>query len=91
MVSMDNAYDIVLEDGDYTIGKLLEYMLYSQLFMSPDRQLTFVSFYKNHPHDTSGILRVAFVETTTKDNVRLTIQATCETLKAIFEKLGTLF
>ena len=91
LVSMDNAYDVVLEDGDYTIGKLLEYMLYSQLFMVPERQLAFVSFYKNHPHDTSGILRVAFVEATTKDNVRLTIQATCETLKAIFDKLKTLF
>ena len=91
MVNIVNAYDIVLEDGDYTLGKLLEYMLYSQLFMTSDRQLSFVSFYKNHPHDTSGILRVAFVTETTRDNIQLTLQATCETLKTIFDKLKTLF
>lgn len=42
--------------GDYTIGKLLEYELY-QRFLA--KEITYVAFYKKHPHDTVGILRVA--------------------------------
>ena len=91
LTSMENAYDIVLSDGDYTIGKLLEYMLYANLFQSKDRKITFVAFFKNHPHDTSGILRVAFVNEISKEEVKLTLQATCETTKTIFEKLQSLF
>ena len=91
LTSMENAYDITLSDGDYTIGKLLEYMLYDNLFQSKDQKVTYVAFFKNHPHDISGILRVAFVNATSREELNLTIQATCETTKTIFEKLRTLF
>ena len=91
LTSMENAYDIVLSNGDYTVGKLLEYMLYDNLFQSKNKQITFVAFFKNHPHDASGILRVAFVNEISKEEVKLTLQATCETTKTIFEKLQALF
>ena len=91
LTSMENAYDIALSNGDYTVGKLLEYMLYDNLFQSKDRKITFVAFFKNHPHDASGVLRVAFVNETPKEEVKLTLQAASETTKAIFEKLKSLF
>jgi DNA-directed RNA polymerase subunit L len=91
LTSMENAYDIMLSDGDYTMGKLLEYMLYANLFQVKDRKITFVAFFKNHPHDESGILRVAFVNETSKEEVKLTLQATCETIIPIFGKIQSLF
>jgi hypothetical protein len=42
--------------GDYTIGKLLEYQVFTK-FKNP---VTYVSFFKKHPHDAFGILRIAF-------------------------------
>ena len=50
--------------GDYTIGKLLEYELYQQ-FM--EKKITYVAFFKSHPHDTVGILRVASKNATAED------------------------
>jgi DNA-directed RNA polymerase subunit L len=62
-----NTYEM---QGDYTIGKLLEYQIYKN-FQKP---ITYVAFYKKHPHDKFGILRIAFPGATTE-----TIQRVVET------------
>ncbi len=50
-----NGLSITL-NGDYTIGKLLEYQVFTK-FKAP---VTYVSFFKKHPHDAHGVLRFAF-------------------------------
>jgi DNA-directed RNA polymerase subunit L len=60
--------------GDYTIGKLLEYELY-QRFLA--KELTYVAFYKKHPHDTVGILRVA-AKGATPETIRAMVDAASE-------------
>lgn len=60
--------------GDYTIGKLLEYELY-QRFLA--KELTYVAFYKKHPHDTIGILRVAS-KGATPETIRVMIDKASE-------------
>jgi DNA-directed RNA polymerase subunit L len=60
--------------GDYTIGKLLEYELY-QRFLA--KEVTYVAFYKKHPHDTVGILRVAS-KGATQEKVRAMVDAATE-------------
>jgi DNA-directed RNA polymerase subunit L len=60
--------------GDYTIGKLLEYELY-QRFLA--KEVTYVAFYKKHPHDTVGILRVAS-KGATPEKVRAMVDAATE-------------
>jgi len=69
--TMDNCYDIVLENEDYTIGKTLEYFLYSKYFDVPsDRQIvTYCGFKKVHPHDSDSIIRVAFKQAVDKSIV----------------------
>jgi hypothetical protein len=57
--TMPHCVDIVFDNCDYTIGKLLEYNLFSSLF---PKKITYISFIKIHPHDLSGILRIAFTE-----------------------------
>ena len=57
--TMPHCIDIQFENCDYTIGKLLEYNLFSTLFPA---KITYISFIKIHPHDVSGLLRIAFTK-----------------------------
>jgi DNA-directed RNA polymerase subunit L len=75
--TMANCYDITLENEDYTIGKIIEYMLYT-FFYENDKNvkkkddtpppksnsLTYCGFKKFHPHDSHSIIRVAYKEPT---------------------------
>lgn len=54
-----NCYDITLSNEDYTLGKVLEYLLHEQYYAN-NNILTYVGFKKFHPHDDDSIIRVAF-------------------------------
>jgi hypothetical protein len=95
--TMENCYDVkitgsynhkgkVIEmKGDYSIGKMIEYNLYTKF-----DTLTYVSFFKKHPHDKFGILRVAFKEGTAKSVVEL-VKSACDGCVAILQKVkGTI-
>jgi DNA-directed RNA polymerase subunit L len=56
--TMSNSYDIILENEDYTIGKVIEYCMYTKFYET--KTLTFCGFKKMHPHDTQSIIRVAY-------------------------------
>ena len=56
--TMKNSYDIILENEDYTIGKTLEYYLYSKYYET--KVLTYCGFKKMHPHDSYSIIRIAY-------------------------------
>jgi DNA-directed RNA polymerase subunit L/phenylpyruvate tautomerase PptA (4-oxalocrotonate tautomerase family) len=58
--TMANSYDIILENEDYTIGKVLEYFMYTKFYET--KILTFCGFKKMHPHDSQSIIRVAYRE-----------------------------
>jgi DNA-directed RNA polymerase subunit L len=66
--TMANCFDIVLENEDYTLGKVLEYLLYSQYY---EKQiLTFCGFKKMHPHDNYSIIRVSYTEPVEKSTIK---------------------
>jgi DNA-directed RNA polymerase subunit L len=56
--TMSNSFDIILENEDYTIGKVIEYYLYTKFYET--KILTFCGFKKMHPHDSESIIRVAY-------------------------------
>ena len=56
--TMENCYDITLENEDYTIGNILNYELYT-IFYTDVKLLDYVGFKKLHPHDLNSLLRVA--------------------------------
>jgi len=60
--TMANSYDIILHNHDYTIGKILEYFLYTKYYET--KTMTYCGFKKLHPHDTFCLIRVAYTETT---------------------------
>ena len=65
--TIENSYDIILENEDYTIGKILEYTLY-QTYYIDSKVLSYCGFRKPHPHINISIIRLGFnnvVEKTT--------------------------
>lgn len=61
MSTIPNAFDLKLENVDYTIGKVIEFLLHDKYYKN-SKVLSYVGFRKNHPHDNYSILRIAFNE-----------------------------
>ena len=57
--TLENAYDIILVNEDYTVGNILNEEIY-ETFYSQHEMLSYVGFKKMHPHDTDSVLRIAF-------------------------------
>ena len=66
--TISNAFDILLENEDYTIGKILEYTLY-ETFYNGNKTLTYCGFRKPHPHISQSVIRVAFNNIVDKNTV----------------------
>ena len=66
--TMSNSFDIILENEDYTIGKVLEYFMYTKFYET--KMLTFCGFKKMHPHDSYSIIRVAYKDAIDKSSIK---------------------
>jgi DNA-directed RNA polymerase alpha subunit/DNA-directed RNA polymerase subunit L len=88
--TMDNCYDIILEDEDYTIGKVIEYILYEKYYHN-DKSLDYCGFKKFHPHDKHSTIRVAFAKNADKSFVKQILFVACENAKDIFQQMHKLF
>ena len=66
-VTVPNAYNIIMRNEDYTLGKALEHMLYCKHYLG-ERLLVFCAFKKAHPHDEDSYIQIAF-ETATADMI----------------------
>lgn len=89
--TMENSYDIILENEDYTIGNILNYILYTVFYLDT-KQLTYSGFKKMHPHDTDSIIRIAFIspnsnKTTIKTMFKYTIEEAVKVLTKIKEQI----
>jgi DNA-directed RNA polymerase subunit L len=97
ITTIENCFDVVITgnytlgkkqyemQGDYTIGKLLEYQIYTR-FNDP---VTYVAFYKKHPHDKVGILRVAFPGATT-ESIKECVTIACNECISAMEYFKTI-
>ena len=66
--TMTNCFDVILENEDYTIGKVLEYLLYTKFYEK--NILTFCGFKKMHPHDNYSIIRLAYTDAIEKSTIK---------------------
>jgi len=83
--TMANCFDIILENEDYTIGKILEYCMYSKFYET--NVLTFCGFKKMHPHDTYSIIRVAYAEAVEKSTIKGNLKECIADSVEVFTKL----
>jgi hypothetical protein len=91
--TMDNCFDFILEHGDYTIGKVLEFILYEKLFVAKGKTqvLQFCGFKKMHPHNPDSIVRVAFEKKSDKGMVRQYIREACVESQDLFKRVYQMF
>jgi len=83
--TMPNSYEIILENEDYTIGKVIEYFLLTNFYERGT--LTFCGFKMLHPHDSYSIIRIAYKEPVElsyiKGNLKQCITYSVETFNKI--------
>jgi DNA-directed RNA polymerase subunit L len=85
--TMANCYDIKLENEDYTIGKLLEYILYEKYFEGT-KIASFVGFKKFHPHDVESIIRIAFKQPVDVSSIKGYLQESILDARNIYAKIA---
>ena len=56
--TIENDFIITLVNEDYTLGNILNYVLYEKYY-EKEKTITFIGFRKLHPHDKNSILRIA--------------------------------
>lgn len=88
--TMDNCYDFILENEDYTLGKALEYILYEKYY-NGEKVLTYCGFKKFHPHNDDSTLRIAFSQPADKRMVGQYIKNAAIDAKDIFKTVHGLF
>ena len=88
--TVENSYDIILENEDYTVGKVMEYILYETYYLG-DKTLSFCGFKKLHPHNTESMLRIAFNEKVDRTIIREYIKNTAIIASDIYKKISEMF
>lgn len=88
--NMSNCYDIILKNEDYTIGKVIEGILYDDYFNNSEL-ISYVGFSKKHPHDSDSIIRIAFNKETTPDKIFPLISECCLKGIEIFKHIRSSF
>lgn len=92
--TMDNCFDFILEHGDYTVGKALEYLIYEKLFIAKGGTPTvkYCGFKKTHPHDDHSTIRVSYIDREAdKSWMKTNLKDACMEASAIFKALSTKF
>ena len=88
--TMDNCFDIVLVNEDYTMGKVIEYILYEKYF-NGDKTLSFCGFKKFHPHNQESVVRIAFNNNVDKRMASQYLRVACTEAVRIFKKMYEMF
>lgn len=86
----ENEYEVILENIDFTIGKVIEYYMY-EIYYNQRSVLTLCGFYKKHPHENYSILRLALTEPSDKSIVNEYLITCIEEAKKIFATFNSKF
>jgi DNA-directed RNA polymerase subunit L len=83
--TMSNCFDVILKNEDYTIGKVIEYFLYSKYYETD--MITYCGFKKMHPHDSDSIIRLAYPEAIEKSTIKGNLKECISDAKSVFTKI----
>jgi DNA-directed RNA polymerase subunit L len=87
LTTMKNAFCINLIGEDYTLGKAIEFLLYSNYYDKPDGIVSFCGFKKPHPHALDSFILVAFKEETEFSKVQEYVSKVVSECISIFKSL----
>ena len=93
--TIPNCFDITLINEDYTLGKVLEFILYSKHYdrssSVSDKSLSYCGFRKPHPHISVSVIRLGFNdEVDSTVIVSYLINAAADAIK-VYEKISEHF
>ena len=84
--TMENSFDVTIPNEDYTIGKALEFVLYTKFYEESDI-LSFCGFKKTHPHDTDSIIRLSYNDAIDKATIKGNIKTCIQELVEVYNKI----
>jgi DNA-directed RNA polymerase subunit L len=85
--TMEHSFDIILVNEDYTIGKAIEYFMFTK-FVEGDKTMTFCGFIKIHPHDTESIIRIAYNSVTDMAIIKQNLKDCIKDAAKVFKKIA---
>lgn len=88
-VTMENSYDVILENEDYTLGKALEYYLYETFYKN--KTLNFCAFKKLHPQDTSSRIQLAYIRKVSINEISRDLIQACNHLQEVYVAIHGMF
>lgn len=94
LTTMKHAFCINLIGEDYTLGKVIEYLLFSNYYNKADGIVSFCGFKKPHPHSLDSFIIVAFKEATelskVQEHVSKVVTECISIFKSLFESFNDL-
>jgi DNA-directed RNA polymerase subunit L len=92
ITTMKNAFCINLIGEDYTLGKAIEFLLFSNYYDKPDGIVSFCGFKKPHPHALDSFIIVAFKEeidfSRVQEHVSKVVSECISIFKSLFESFN---
>tara|TARA_B100000902_G_C27286149_1_gene904535 strand:+ start:832 stop:1950 length:1119 start_codon:yes stop_codon:yes gene_type:complete len=88
--TIPHSYDILLEGEDYTLGKVIEYVLYTKHYNNnpgSSNLLTYCGFRKPHPHIDKSYIRLGFTSATTPTDIIGLLANSLSDIRNIFLKI----
>ncbi len=91
--TINNCFDIKLPGENYTLGKVIEYVLYSKHYSkdTSDKTLSYCGFQKPHPHIDESLIRLGFYNSIDKTEVINYLSNAADDAINIFQKIGSEF
>ena len=83
---MRNCYDVTLLNDDYTIGKILEFMVFNNYY-NKEGLLSYCGYNKAHPHDADSTIRIAFKQETAVEEVKMLLSECARLAVVTFDKI----
>jgi len=92
--TVKDSFDVRLENEDYTIGNVLNYILYECFFDNQDKlqnKYSFCGFKKFHPHDTHSVIRLAYLEPALANDAVEDVRSALRVAEDKFQKIQSMF
>ena len=87
LTTMRNAFCVNFIGEDYTLGKVIEFLLFSNYYDKSDGVASFCGFKKPHPHSLDSFIIVAFKEETELSKVQEYVSKVVSECISIFKSL----
>jgi DNA-directed RNA polymerase subunit L len=73
--TLEHGFELHLFNDDFTVGKMLENLIYLNYFKEEGSSVNFCAYKKSHPHDPDSSIIIGFNAETSNDEVVIIIQA----------------